>query len=237
MKIYAYCLTEGIEALPKATRGINGAGVRLFPTENFSVLVSDFAGDALPSNRDDALVHGAVVRSVLDQTTPLPFRFGTVVTEDQLRSYVTARLDALHAKFAKIRGRVEMNVRIISDQNVTEEVVAQVAEKPGTSFLLQKRREITGSEARAAEAKNVSVWLEGVVGQFVREKEFKTNVTNQLILTEAHLVERGAVEAYRLRLKEARSERPELKFLVSGPWPPYSFANIDLEFRNQFGVS
>jgi hypothetical protein len=50
-------------------------------------------------------------------------------------------------------------------------------------------------------------------------------------------VERGAVEAYRLRLKEARSERPELKFLVSGPWPPYSFANIDLEFRNQFGVS
>jgi len=32
-------------------------------------------------------------------------------------------------------------------------------------------------------------------------------------------------------------ERPELHFLTSGPWPPYTFANIDLEFETQFGVS
>ena len=223
--------------MPDVPRGINGAPVRLFPLENFALLVSDFAGDALPFNRKDALVHAAVVRSVLDRTTPLPFRFGTVVTEDQLRSYLTARRDALLAKLAKIRGCLEMNVRIISDQNGTEEVGAQVAEKPGTSFLLQKRREIAGSEARAAEAKNVAAWLDGLVGQFVTQKELKTNITNQLILTEAHLVERSLIERYRATLNEARRERPELKFLVSGPWAPYSFANIDLEFRTQFGVS
>jgi hypothetical protein len=38
-------------------------------------------------------------------------------------------------------------------------------------------------------------------------------------------------------LKLARGERAELRFLTSGPWPPYSFANIDLEFKTQFGVS
>jgi len=178
-----------------------------------------------------------VVRSVLDQTTPLPFRFGTVVTEEQLRSYLAARREALLAKLEKIRGCVEMNVRVISDQDRTEEVVAQVGEKPGTSFLLQKRREIAFGEARAAEAKNVAAWLNDLVAEFVREKNYKTNVTNQLIVTGAHLVERGAVERYRLKLKKARNERPELKFLVSGPWAPYSFANIDLEFRTQFGVS
>ena len=224
MKLYAYCLTEDSDALPETVQGIAGAAVQLLEIENLSLLVSEFSGDVVPVNRDNALAHAAVVRSVLDRTTPLPFRFATLATEDQLRSYVTARRDALLAKFALVRGRVEMNVKIISDREETQEVEEWVAERPGTSFLLQKREEILGSEA----AKEVAGWLEGVVREYVRDKTFKTNVTSQLLLSAAHLVEREAVSQYRERLKAARVERPELKFLLSGPWPPYSFANIDL---------
>jgi hypothetical protein len=58
-----------------------------------------------------------------------------------------------------------------------------------------------------------------------------------MVLAAAHLVERGRLPAYRKGLGAARTERPDLHFLISGPWPPYSFANIDLEFNSQFGVS
>jgi hypothetical protein len=224
MKLYAYCLIEDSDAPPETLQGIAGAEVRLLKTENFSLLVSDFAGDAVPVNSDNALAHAAVVRSVLDRTTPLPFRFGTLGTEEQLRSYVTARRDALLAKFVLVRGCVEMNVKIISEGAGTQAVEAELPEKPGTSFLLQKRQEILGSE----EAQEVAGWLESVVREYVRDKTFKTNVTSQLLLAAAHLVKREAVSQYRDGLKAARLERPELKFLVSGPWPPYSFANIDL---------
>jgi len=71
----------------------------------------------------------------------------------------------------------------------------------------------------------------------VKETCTETNATDKLILVAAHLVERAVVEQYRARVKTAREERPELHFLVSGPWPPYSFANIELEFKSQFGVS
>lgn len=232
MKLYAYCLTEDVDALPQTIQGIGGTEVRLFKTNEFSLLVSDFSGDIVPVNRENALAHAAVVRSVLDRTTPLPFRFGTLVTAEQLSSYLTARREALLAKFAQIRGCVEMNVKIISDGDHGQVLEHELAEKPGTSFLLQKQREIAGNEARVAEAKEVAGWLEGLVAEYVRENDIKTNVTNQLILSAAHLVERDLVEQYRLKLKkaleEAQAERPELKFLVSGPWPPYSFASIDL---------
>lgn len=232
MKLYAYSLTEDIDALPESLQGIGGAQVRLFKTENFSLLVSDFSGDLVPVNRDNALAHAAVVRSVLDRTTPLPFRFGTLGTEEQLRSYVTARREALVAKLGQVRGCVEMNVKIISDRNEAQETEDQAGGKPGTSFLLQKQREIAGSEARAAEAKSVAGWLEGLVGECARETRINTDFKDKLLLAAAHLVERDLVERYRLKLKdardEARRERPELKFLISGPWPPYTFANIDL---------
>ncbi len=237
MKVYVYCLTEGIEALPEKVQGVGGTEVRLFQTENFSLIVSEFAGDVVPVYRENVLVHAAVVRSVLDQTTPLPFRFGTLVTEDQLRSYLKTRREALLENLRRVRGCVEMNVKIISDRDPAGEAEEQIAEKPGTSFLLQKRREIVGSEARAGQAKTVADWLEALIGEAVRGTQIKTNITNQLLLAAAHLVERESIGQYRERLKAARAERPELKFLTSGPWPPYSFANIDLEFHRQFGVS
>ena len=237
MKLHVYCLTERIDELPP-WQGIAGALVRPLAIGNFSVLVSDFAGDSMLVNRENALAHAAVVQKVLNQTTPLPFRFATLVTEQQLQSYVSARQAALEAKLELVRGCVEMSVKIISDRNSTEAVVANNQhEMPGTAFLSEKRREILGGEARAAEAKRVAEWLEGQIRDVVREIKINTNPTDKLLLAVAHLVRREVVEEYRVRLAKARHERPELHFLISGPWAPYSFANIDLEFKTHFGVS
>ena len=95
MKLYVYCLVEGVDELNGPVLGISGVPVRLQMLEDLGVLVSDFNADAVPVTRENAMVHAAVVRSVLDRTTPLPFRFGTLVTEQQLRSYVAARKLAL----------------------------------------------------------------------------------------------------------------------------------------------
>jgi len=58
-----------------------------------------------------------------------------------------------------------------------------------------------------------------------------------MILSAAHLVKRDKVGLYREKLAEMRQNRADLHFLLSGPWPPYSFANIELELKTQFGVS
>lgn len=237
MKLYAYCLMEGIDSLPDSPNGINGAEVRLIKAGDFSLLVSDFVGDAVPVHSENALAHAAVVRSVLDQTTPLPFRFGSLVTEQQLESYVNVRRDALRANMELVRGCVEMSVKIIWDRDWAEEPQVETPDKPGTAFLVEKRRELMGSEARAQEAKRIVGWLEESLADAVKRVEYKTNTTDKLLLAAGHLVPRGSIEEYRARLKNARLERPELHFLASGPWPPYSFANINLEFKTQFGVS
>jgi hypothetical protein len=240
MKRYAYCLTEGTEGIaapPEKLQGIAGAQIQIFQAENFSLLVSDFSGDVVPLDRANVLVHAAVVRSVLDRTTPLPFRFGMLVSEEQLRSFLNARREAIAASLALVRGRVEMNVKIIADLKDQLPGNEDSQQKPGTAFLAGKRREILGSEARAAEAKNVAGWLEDLVSATVRETRINRIVTDKLLVAAAHLVERASVAEYRDRLKTGRLERPELKFLVSGPWPPYSFANIELEFHKPFGVS
>lgn len=242
MKLYVYCLTAGIDALPHTLQGIGGAEVRLLKARDLSVLVSGFPGGRVPVNRENVLAHSAVARTLLEQTTPLPFRFGVLVTEDQLESFVTARHDALKERLDLVRGCVEMSVKVISSSpdrkhEQLDELNSGLEDKPGTAFLLEKRRELLGGEARTAEARQLASWLEARLGDLVRTTHISANLTDKLLLATSHLVERGVMEQYRARLKEVRDERQELNFLVSGPWPPYSFANIDLEFESQFGVS
>ena len=238
MKLYVYCLVEGIDALSGAVRGISGAPVRLEKIEDLGVLVSDFNDDAVPVTHENAMDHASVVRSVLDRTTPLPFRFGTLVTEQQLRSYVTARKPALETNLSLVRGCVEMSVKIIWEVSTDkEEGTPQAEHGVGAAFLAAKRREILGSELRTAQAKEISSWLHKNVSDFTRGEKVSMQPSERLFLTASHLVARPDLKQYREKTAQVREERPGLHFLLSGPWPPYSFANIELEFKTQFGVS
>jgi gas vesicle protein GvpL/GvpF len=233
MKLYVYCLIDDDVDVQRLVY----SGVALLRLDEFNLLVSDFAGSSVPVTRENVLKHAAVVSSVLPETTPLPFRFGTLATKPDLEKFLSVRAEALRAKLALVRGCVEMNVKVIWNGDVAEEPARETPHTPGTAFLAQKRQQILGSETRVAEAKRVTVWLEERIGNVVRERKIEANPTDKLILAAAHLVERGLVDEYRARLKTARAERPDLHFLVSGPWAPYSFANIDLEFTTRFGVS
>ena len=237
MKLYVYCLAENIDALKAPAVGISGVPVELLKLQDFSLLVSRFAGESSLVTRENVLTHDTVVRSVLHETTPLPFRFGSVVTEQQLDSYLNTHRADLKAKLAQVRGCVEMSVKIIWNTDQSDFKESADAEGPGTRFLEEKRRELRGGERRSEEAKQVAAWLKDQIGTYVKQEEVSLCPTEKLIVAAAHLVAREQLTEYRDRLADARKTRPELHFLVSGPWPPYTFSNIGLEVKTRFGVS
>ena len=242
MKLYAYCVAGHLDALDAETRGVSGATIRLLTIDDFAVVISDSELDAVAVTREHALAHAAVVRGVLDRTTPLPFRFGTLVTESQLRSYITARHVALKAKLEHVRDSVEMSAKIIWEPAALTspddlEPQAGSVQGAGTAFLTEKRRELLGNERRAAEAAEIAGWLAETVAGLTRDQQVTLRPSDKLVLAAAHLVEKGRIGDYREKMAAAREKRPDLHFLVSGPWPPYSFANIELEFETRFGVS
>ena len=240
MKLYVYCLLEGIAQLDQLPQGISNAPVRLLPIDDLAVLVSDVDKDAVAVTRETALAHAAVVRSVLDRTTPLPFRFGTLVSEEQLRSYLSTRKPALENDLRLVRGCVEMGVKIIwsiSNNDPHEQQLSDEKQGAGARFLEEKRREILGDEQRSAQATEISGWLHESIGELIRDEHVAVRPSEKLVLTAAHLVERNKIRQYREKIAEARASRPDLHFLMSGPWPPYTFANIELEFKTRFGVS
>ncbi|MFN2597778.1 MAG: GvpL/GvpF family gas vesicle protein [Pyrinomonadaceae bacterium] len=252
MNVYAYCLSDEIaDGSTEALAGIGGEAARLVWRDLIAAVVSDFEGDAVAVTRENVLAHERVVGGVLARATPLPFRFGTVVGEENLAGYVASHAGELRAQLERVRGCVEMSVKVILKEGGGEPSPDEPRSPPdgrassdpqsppadrqpparapaagaGTAFLLAKRREAAGDEVRAARAHEIAQWLGGAVAGAVRDSRIEVNPRGALVVSAAHLVERARLEEYRELLRRARAERRDLYFLTSGAWSPYSFTN------------
>jgi len=254
MSLYVYCLGDELTAESfEGLRGVGGAPVCVLATGGLAAVVSEFEGEAAEVSAANVRAHNRVNALALARSTPLPFRFGTLAGEHRLAEYVAANEAALLDALARVRGCVEMSVKVRRDAGKAkvkrqkarggdEEAEAgrdaaagvdvlkgSAGAGSGTAFLLAKRREILGDEALRRRAEEVAAWLAAGVSDFVRESSVRVGPSESLAVRAAHLVEGVRLDEYRACVHELIGERAELHFLTSGPWPPYSFSRIERE--------
>jgi Gas vesicle synthesis protein GvpL/GvpF len=240
MKLYAYCLTASGARTPDHVTGLFGQTVNTITSNRLAAFVSNVSADPVAVTKQNALDHQKVVAAMLEQTSPLPFRFGIVVTEEQLMNYLVSREEALLEKLKAVHGCVEMSVKVIWQKPGTrqsEQTERETSEGPGSAFLRMKRSEIIGSQHLIDQANKIAAWLQNQLDPVIREARFTVRPAERLVVAADCLVERNRMNSYRTVVDQARSEQGDLRFLMSGPWAPYSFANINLEFKTHFGVS
>jgi hypothetical protein len=233
MKFYLYCVTDADPNLNDDPGGLAEQIVEVINSKSLFVVASKFDGEAVPVTRENVLQHEAIVRKSFSNTTVLPFRFGSLVTESGLESYLKTREHALVERLAQVSGCVEMSVKIIwqnsagiEDSEVTVPDLEEVG--AGTAFLMFKRGELLGNDRLEREARDLDAWLADGLKDVVRREQITIEPTQRLVLSASYLVERARLTDYRRELGRLQAERSNLHFLSSGPWPPYTFANIDL---------
>ena len=238
MKFYVYCVASTPVELDPSLIGVGGGAAEQLIVDGLSVVASKFDKDRVSVSRENILRHEAIVRNVLAMTTPLPFRFGTLVTEAGLRSYVTSRKAALEDRLEVVKDSVEMSIKVIWQNAVDDESPPSTEDLGiGAAFLVAKRQELFGEERLVKRSQEIADWLSGRIKNLVKKENISVHPKQKLVVAGAYLIQRAIQAQFRTRVEELAVERPELHFLTSGPWPPYTFANIDLEFETQFGVS
>jgi hypothetical protein len=236
MRLYLYCLSDDLKVAPLETvAGIAESAPRVIDLGAIKAIVSDVHIHQVRVTRENALAHERVIDCVMAETTPIPFRFGVVVNLATLQSYVEANEASLLGLLDRVRGAVEMNVKIIWDRDAAGQRQARTRQTTdareaegagaGLRFLLRKRQEMAVEQALKGEAESIAAWLNAGVCDLVRESVVSLNPEALLVVSAAHMVERGRVREYRERVNSLSRERNDLRFLTSGAWPPYSFTH------------
>jgi hypothetical protein len=161
----------------------------------------------------------------------LPARFGTCAASlDHLAVSIRDRRDAIRRNLRLVRGRTQMTVRVFSGSESSLNHPRTTSETVQSRFTVGSEygdREAKGTEylqRRMAEIQIPGAGpLRRAVSRWVRAELTERHRAGRLAGTLYHLVPRTSVPAYRQAAERAARDAG-LTIVVTGPWPPYAFA-------------
>jgi len=210
MSLYVYCVLETAQDVP-AIRGMQDQSVNIRIVDDLPLIVSEFRGTELLPTKENVFTHERVIEACMKDRTPLPFRFGVVVSDEKLVEFITKNAEALKRSLADVRGCVEIGIKVMVASPPSEPSLT------GTDFLKGKQRKLDLQ-------KEIAAWVDARLAGLVRRTEVSSVPgTAKAIIRIAHLVLREHLTEYNPRVDAMVRERTEWAFLRSGPWPPYSF--------------
>lgn len=201
---------------------------RLLAHRDLRLVVSEVEPDRFTHVADDtdnrvvdlARVHDAVVRGVFRTEPVLPLRFGTVVADDAAAlRLLRGAYDTAVACLDRVAGHSEWGIRL------RLAVPPESPEPPGlsgTDYLMRRRARRTEAEDARRRATTSARSLREALSRHAKE------VVSRAELNTAYLVAFGNEAAFHDELARRTAALGGVTAEVTGPWPPYSFTDVEI---------
>jgi len=206
--------------------GVSGNQVFLYPASDLAVIVSEHnPSEAL--NQKSGVDHARVIADCFKHSTVLPFRFGTVFSDDEsLRKSIRSNQRQFLTNIDKLRGKTEMHLRIVVDDCCAKAILkALPVEGVGREYLTSLRESATRQRERQTRARAVSFQMHRLFMPLDEEVSCRLTESGKMVLDIAHLIDRKYVERYQNKFATTSLMMRECQMQLSGPWPPYHFVH------------
>lgn len=222
-----YCIVDSDQPAPAGVAGLHAATVMNLPYRGIGAAVSALTGP-VGDVAAGAVEHEAVVERFMEAHAVLPTRFPTILgSADAVVSMMARHYDSFNEGLCRLRGRVEFGVRVLwPDRALTGRDHPHDRKGPATSgrqYMQERYRQYRDRKARREQADQWGEILDKSLGQWVAARKAGDLVTERLAFDGVYLVDVAKQGDFRRAFADLAGADPGLKYLLSGPWPPYSF--------------
>ena len=180
-----------------------------------------------------ARAHDAVVNAAAGLTTTVPLRLGTTCADDDaVRELLDDLAPAARRAFERVDGCREWGVQLLAAGDRSPDLQAPQAES-GAAFLRRRRAELRrADEAHADQAAAADAVFDALARVSAasrrhppQDRGLRTDARTML-LNASFLVDAAAEDRFHRTLKELASAHGPDRVVLTGPWAPYSFAEL-----------
>jgi len=206
--------------------GVSGNQVFLYPASDLAIIVSEHNPQE-SFNQRSGVDHARVISDCFQQSTVLPFRFGTVFNDDEsLRKSIRSNQRQFQGNIDKLRGKTEMHLKIFVDDCCSKEIERRFGgEGVGREYLSNLRENASRARERQTRARAVSFQMHRLFIPLDEEVSCRLMDNGKMMLNVAHLIDRKCVERYQNKFATTSAMMRECQMQLSGPWPPYHFVH------------
>jgi len=181
--------------------------------------------------------HDDVIRSVFEHGPVLPLRFGTVVADqDGARRLLEEQDASARRRLAHLAAHREWGVRLTRadeeqepEQEGRRDAVERRRAMTGTSYLASRREALQESQRAEEHTVTLTARVEEALGEHAADVARRGGGPGSSLLTDlAYLVPDTGEDSFLAAAERLSGEvsREGMLLQVTGPWPPYSFANL-----------
>lgn len=230
-RCYVYAILPRQTSLPPGLVGLDRDQLALVPWHDLAAATSGLAGELRPDVQH-VLRHAEIVEQLRQLGPALPVRFGTVLADAAaVAQALAARYEVLAADLLRVGDKVELGLSVLWEPPAPDHehggapAAPEVAVPtgPGARYMQARLTEHHRAAAARDTAKLLAQDLDSVLGAYVLEHRCTILPTSRLVLRTAYLLEPARTPVFREAFDTLRPAYPHLRFLLSGPWPPYTF--------------
>jgi hypothetical protein len=242
-KKYLYAIVAGGEPRAYPSLGIDGKDVYTISDGGVAAVVSGLTSSKIRPERANLRAHQAVLKRLIEDTSPLPIAFGTIAGDPQaIRKILVQNRRAFDEQLARVAGKVEMGLRVTWD---VPNIFAYFVNTHTELRLVRDRLMSARHEFTQEEKIELGRMFDRLLNQDREEHvarveralaplcvEFKSNPcrNENEVINLACLVKRDAQEAFSAGVfAAAKFFDNNFSFDYSGPWAPHNFVDLDLE--------
>ena len=238
MNIYLYAVLDSERELAAPLLGLDRSPVGIIACGGMSAAFSNLERAGGRLGPDDALVHEAVVEKLMTIGTVLPFRFGTLfATQKEVQLMMVEHVTEFRENLARLRHKVEFSLKVLWPAEAVQREILRLLPPaksggfcPSSSaagqYMAERFSAFRINQLMETEADRRIAEIDGRFNGWVVEKKLERLLTPNLLLKAVYLVEADRQDDFKKAYAQIRRDAGDLRYLFSGPWPPYNFVRM-----------
>lgn len=240
--IYLYAIAGQFDSSLDSPPGIENQGVYQINLGSFAPVLSTLLTTSEVNLSKEAIYqHENIVEFFMNHTSVLPVRFNTLFNnkEELINTLNRYRLE-IETNLLKVSGCIEMGVKILakegnkkgSDTKSNANNIPNPEEKisKAKKYILDKFSSHKEAFYLQEKYKAQGKIIYNLLQEFAKQgTAFPIAATSCMILNSAFLVPKDSVANFKEKFHKIKADHKEFAFLLSGPWPPYSFVDFQIE--------
>ena len=192
---------------------------------DIAAIVGTTCKEELAFDKQAAIEYGATLEVLNEKFTLLPCRFGTFLrNENAVLQVLQQQYFFYKERLEVLRDKQELGLKVLSEKGARAQSANNEKQlKDGKEYLLQKFYDYQADEERRQVVQKTVDIIHGELQKLSSMNVKSSEINGHVVFSGNYLVEKKTESFFCSKVKVLQGMYPELKFLLTGPWPPYNF--------------
>ena len=236
---------EKIDTLLSEMKGLEGENIYGICIDEIIAVVSEINNENISKDKFTAIEYAGIIEILSQQFTLLPMRYGSVMeSSDSIIKMLRRNYPEILQNLLIVENKFEYGLKILCD---SDKLKSDLRDKSQTQTQLSDNQNPDRQNSVYRDWVNkkliehrleelVLTYVDSIISQITETLDglntihkFKKMASESIMVDSVFLLGKEFKNDLITKIESFQNLYPELNFVLTGPWPPYSFVNFTVK--------